>query len=130
MRGAAIMVKRVDEYPPVKGIYDDLFKNEMWLGSFAVYLNSEMKKFQEIITPGKMLAYTTAAIVVDRYFKNNPLVESADSATDTQVDQSQQQQSQNPQQTQNKQPNQTSEMQSLHKSISMGFQNVAFQTEM
>jgi hypothetical protein len=52
------------------GIYDDLFKNDLWVTSAAVYLHSQMNQLQELISPGKMLAYTTIAIAADRYGQN------------------------------------------------------------
>lgn len=65
------MVQRLEKsVPHVNGIYQDLYGNKLWVASLATWLQDSLLKSEVSVTPGQMLAMTTAGIVFTRYQEN------------------------------------------------------------
>lgn len=71
LRGSAIMVRQLDKTKQLHGIFEDLYSNDIWVSSFASYLNDSINKNETQFTPGQILASTTLLIVGQRYLINN-----------------------------------------------------------
>lgn len=70
LRGSAIMVRQFDKMKQLHGIFDDLYSNDMWVSSFATFLNDTISNSETEITPATMLMGTTALIVGQRVLIN------------------------------------------------------------
>lgn len=65
------MVQRLEKsIPQVNGVYQDLYGNKLWVASLATWLQDSLLKSEVSVTPGQMLAMTTAGIIFTRYQEN------------------------------------------------------------
>jgi hypothetical protein len=65
------MVKQIDKSPKFHGIFEDLYSNDVWVKSLAVFINNSINKMDVTFTAETMLFSTTAMIVGTRYMMNN-----------------------------------------------------------
>lgn len=71
--GSNILLQRIElGCPPMKGVTQDLFGNDIWLSAFVKSLENATKSYEDMLSPENVLLFSTVAIVGSRFMVNNP----------------------------------------------------------